>query len=73
MIWTNSHMLAIIEKKVCADGRKVWSCDLERKNKAASLHGLTTSMNVEKKSRMRELAPLRTSNKHSIDHLKPYL
>ena len=68
----NSHMLSIIEKKMCADDRKVWSRDLEKDNKTASLHGLMTWMNVEMKSRMRASAPLRTSSKHSINHLKQF-
>jgi hypothetical protein len=36
----NSHMLSIIEKNLCADDRKVWSRDLEKDKKTASLHGL---------------------------------
>jgi hypothetical protein len=35
----NSHILSIIEKKMCADDRKVWSRDLEKDKKTASLHG----------------------------------
>ncbi|CAB3988477.1 Hypothetical predicted protein [Paramuricea clavata] len=68
----NSHMLSIIEKKMCADDRKVWSRDLEKDKKTASLHGLMTWMNVEMKFRMRASAPLRTTNKHSINHLKQF-
>ncbi|CAB3977716.1 PREDICTED: uncharacterized protein LOC107334806 [Paramuricea clavata] len=68
----NSHMLSIIEKKMCVDDRKVWSRDLEKDKKTASLHGLMTWMNVEMKSRMRASAPLRTSTKHSINHLKQF-
>jgi hypothetical protein len=36
----NSHMLSIIEQKMCADDRKVWSRDLEREKKPATLHKL---------------------------------
>ena len=55
----NSHMLSIIEKKRCADDRKVRSRDLEKDKKTASLHGLImTWMNVEMKSRMRASTPL---------------
>ncbi|CAB3979157.1 hypothetical protein AWC38_SpisGene18824 [Paramuricea clavata] len=45
---------------MCADDRKVWSRDLKKDTKTASLHGLMTWMNVEMKSRMRAFAPLRT-------------
>ena len=65
----NSHMLSIIEKKMCADDRKVWSRDLEKDNKTASLHGLMTWMNVEMKSRMRASAPLKTRNKINIQSI----
>ena len=57
---------------MCADDRKVWSRDLEKDKKTASLRGLMTWMNVEMKSRMRASAPLRTSSKHSINHLKQF-
>lgn len=36
----NSHMLSIIEQKMCADDRKMWSRDLEREGESASLKGL---------------------------------
>lgn len=36
----NCHMLSIIEQKMCADDRKVWSRDLERGGKRDTLQGL---------------------------------
>ena len=66
----NSHMLSVIEKKMCADDRKVWSRDLEKKGESATLHGLMTWMTVEMKSRMRASAPLRTGGKQSIFHFQ---
>ena len=57
----NSHMLSIVEKKMCASDRKVWSRDLEREKKPATLHGLMSWMTVEMKSRMRAIAPVRNS------------
>ena len=49
----NSHMLSIIEQKMCADDRKVWSRHLEREGKSASLKGLMEWMSVEMKSRQK--------------------
>ena len=54
----NSHMLSIIEKKMCASDRKVWSRDLEREKQPATLHRLIGWMTVEMKSRMRAIAPV---------------
>lgn len=67
----NSHMLSIIEQKMCADDRKVWSRDLERQGKPATLQGLMDWMTVEMKSRMRATAPLRTglNNQRLVHHL----
>ena len=68
----NSHMLSIIEQKMCADDRKVWSRDLERENKPATLHGLMSWMTIEMKSRMRATAPVRTSSSSSrrtVNHI----
>ena len=58
----NSHMLSIIEQKMCSDDRKVWSRDLERQGGKATLEGLMKWMTVEMKSRMRATAPLRSSS-----------
>ena len=68
----NSHMLSIIEQKMCADDRKVWSRDLEQEGKIATLEGLMGWMTVEMKLRMRVTAPLRTcaSNSRSVHHMQ---
>ena len=66
----NSHMLSIIEQKMC---RKVWSRDLERENKPAALHGLMSWMTIEMKSRMRATAPVTTSSSSSrrtVNHIQ---
>ena len=66
----NSHMLSIIEQKMCVDDRKVWSRELQRDKKPASLKGLIDWMSIEMKSRMRATAPIRTSGSNrSIYHL----
>ena len=49
----NSHMLSIIEQKMCTDDRKVWARELERENKTATLQALMCSMTAEMKSRIR--------------------
>ena len=54
----NSHMLSIIEQKMCSDDRKVWSRDLERQGEKATLERLMNWMDEEMKSRMRATAPL---------------
>ena len=68
----NSHMLSIIEQKMCMDDRKVWSRDLERERKPATLQGLMDWMSVEMKSRMRATAPLRSSstNQRTVHHVR---
>ena len=58
----NSHMLSLIEQKMCSDDRKVWSRDLERNKQPATLQNLMTWMTVEMKSRMRATVPLRTTS-----------
>ena len=63
-------MLSIIEQKMRVDDRKVWSRELQRDGKPASLKGLIDWMSIEMKSRMRATAPIRTSgNTCSINHL----
>ena len=57
----NSHVLAIIEQKMCSDDRKVWSRDLERQGEKATLERLMNWMHVKIKSRMHTTAPLRSS------------
>ena len=66
----DSHILSILEQKLCMDGRKVWSRDLEKRNQPAMLVGLMTWMTTEMKSRMSATAPLRTgSSSHTIHHV----
>jgi hypothetical protein len=67
----NSHMLSIIERKMCPCDRKVWSRDLEREKKSATLYGLMSWMTIEMKSRMRATAPVRTgqTNRRGINQL----
>ena len=55
----NSHMLAVIERKMCLDDRKVWARELEREKKPATLQALLSWMTTEMKSRMRASAPIR--------------
>ena len=64
----NSHMLSVIEQKMCADDRKGWSRDLEREGKPATLEALMNWMNVEMKSRMRATAPIRVGSSHQRVH-----
>ena len=54
----NSHMLSVIEQKMCADDRKVWARDLEREKKPPTLNTLMSWMTVEMKSRMHATAPI---------------
>lgn len=67
----NSHMLSIIEQKMCVDDRKVWSPELQEDKKPASLKGLMDWMSVEMRSRMRATAPIRTtgSSNRLVHHL----
>ena len=67
----NSHMLSIIEQKMCVDDRKVWSRELQKDKKPASLKGLMDWMSSEMKSRMRATAPIRTTGNSSrlVHHL----
>ena len=67
----NSHMLSIIEQKMCPDDRQVWSRDLERQGEKTTLEKLMKWMIVEMKSRMRATAPLRSaSHQRSINHVR---
>ena len=68
----NSHMLSIIEQKMCADDRKVWARDLEKEKKPATLEALMNSINVEMKSRMRATAPIRvgSSGRCPVHHFR---
>ena len=61
--------VAAFPKKMCADDRQVWSRELERDEKKATLQGLIDWMTMEMKSRMRATAPLRTgSSTCSVNH-----
>ena len=68
----NSHMLSIIEQKMCVDDRKVWARDLEREKKPATLHALISWMTLEIKSRMWATAPIRVGPPHRrhINHVR---
>ena len=67
----NSHMLAVIERKLCSDDRKVWSCDLEEEGKRPTLQGLLTWMTSKMKSRMRATAAIRSgSSKRLVHHIR---
>ena len=57
----NSHMLAVIEQKLCPDDRRVWSRELEREGMPATLEMLIRWLSIEMKSRMRASAPLSSS------------
>nr|XP_054771658.1 uncharacterized protein LOC129279581 [Lytechinus pictus] len=56
----NSHMLATIERKLCAVDRKNWFRYQESEKQAASFETLLTWLNLEMKARMRASAPLRS-------------
>ena len=57
----NNHILAIIEQKMHADDRKVWSRHLESSKSEATLETLILWMTCEMKSKMRATAPVRSS------------
>ena len=60
----NSHMLSIIEQKMCADDRKIWARYLEQEKKVPTLQALILWMTVEMKSRMRATASIRSTFVH---------
>ena len=66
----NSHMLSVIERKMCPSDRKIWSRDLEKEGKPATLSGLMEWMTVEMKSRMRATASIRSagSSRRNVNH-----
>ena len=68
----NSHMLSVIERRICADDRKVWARELEREKKPATLQALLSWMTTEMKSRMRATAPIRTgmSSRRYVNQLR---
>ena len=67
----NSHMLSIIEQKMCADDRKIWARYLEQEKKVPTLQALMLWMTVEMKSRMRATAPIRSTfvHKRTVTHV----
>ena len=73
----NSQMLALIERKLNHDDRKVWFRYLETTKKEVSLSILLDWMNTEMRCRIRATAPVRCSSsshsskpKASIHHMK---
>ena len=56
----NNHML-VIEQKMYADDRKVWSRHLESSKSGATLETLILWMTCEMKSRMRATTSVRSS------------
>lgn len=68
----NSHMLSIIEQKMCVHDRKVWARDLGREKEPATLCALISWMTVEMKSRMCGTAPIRVGPPHQrhINHTR---
>ena len=66
----NSHMLSVIERKMCPSDRKIWSRDLEKEGKPATLSGLMEWMTVEMKSRMRATASIRSAgpSRRNVNH-----
>ena len=66
----NSNMLAMIEKKMNIDDKKVWFRYQESSKEQVSLQMLLNWMSVEMKSRMRATAPLRSDTRHAtIGHM----
>ena len=68
----NSHMLSIIEQKMCTNDRKVWARDLEKEKSSPTLKALMSWMTVEMKSRMRATAPIRANSVHrrTVNHFR---
>ncbi|PIK44782.1 hypothetical protein BSL78_18362 [Apostichopus japonicus] len=58
----NNHVLAIIEKKLTLDDRKVYARSLQKNGQEASLEGLLSFFNEEMKARMRATASIRSSS-----------
>ena len=66
----NSHMLSVIERKMCPSDRKIWSRDFEKEGKPATFSGLMEWMTVEMKSRMRATASIRSAglSRRNVNH-----
>ena len=57
----NNHVLALIEKKMCSDDRKLWARYLDKEKTEPKLTILIEWMNCEMKSRMRATAQVRST------------
>ena len=57
----NNHVLALFEKKMCSDDRKLWARYLEKEKTEPKLTILIEWRNCEMKSRMRATAPVRST------------
>ena len=66
----NSHMLSVIERKMCPSDRKIWSRDSEKEGKPSTFSGLMEWMTVEMKSRMRATASIRSAglSRQNVNH-----
>ena len=60
----NSHMLAIIERKMCSEDRKLWFRH-QGEGESVSLQSLLKWMSIELKARMRSTAPVRSETRSS--------
>ena len=66
----NNRMLAMVEKKMNTDDRKVWFRVLEGEKRQASLESLMDWMTAKMRSRMRATAPVRsTAHAATVSHL----
>ncbi|XP_030843375.1 uncharacterized protein LOC580152 [Strongylocentrotus purpuratus] len=69
----NSNMLAMIERKMNPDDRRVWfryqEIDKDEQQSAVSLEMLLKWMSGEMKARMRANAPLRSDSRHAVGHM----
>lgn len=69
----NSNMLAMIERKMKPDDRRVWfryqEIDKDGQQSAVSLEMLLKWMSGEMKARMRANAPLRSDSRHAVGHM----
>ena len=63
----NNQMLSLIEQKMCVDERRIWSRELEKGGKSATLQNLMDWMVSEIKSRMRATAALKNPNSRSVN------
>ena len=69
----NSNMLAMIERKMSVDDRKVWFRFQESTKDPVSLQMLLSWMSGEMKTRMRASAPLRSDSRHvTVGHMSQF-